>query len=300
MLSIPVKTREIPRFFLYGEPPRDSDAHFFHVETIAARSCRYDWKIGAHAHRDLHQFLVIRAGRGEMQAEASLRPFAAPALLIVPSGMIHGFTFERDTRGHVVTVAQALIEEFAQRDPAFAQLFDAAKCIELASDVFEAHEFEAAVEKLQRELVWPAAAQELAAEARLITALVAAVRAVADSDGSANQRRGPRAELVARFRTAIEENLRSGWSISRYAKALGVTASRLRAACLEIAGKPPARLLNDRLLLEAKRSLIYTNMTVGETAYALGFDDPAYFSRFFSQRVGQSPAAFRRHRSKHD
>jgi AraC family transcriptional activator of pobA len=39
---------------------------------------------------------------------------------------------------------------------------------------------------------------------------------------------------------------------------------------------------------------MYTNMTIAETAYDLGFSDPAYFSRFFSERVGMSPAEFRR------
>jgi AraC family transcriptional activator of pobA len=63
---------------------------------------------------------------------------------------------------------------------------------------------------------------------------------------------------------------------------------------LDVTGKPPTRLVHDRLLLEAKRSLTYTNMTIAETAYDLGFTDPAYFSRFFSERVGESPAAFRR------
>ncbi len=48
------------------------------------------------------------------------------------------------------------------------------------------------------------------------------------------------------------------------------------------------------MLLEAKRTLSYTNMTVAETAYYLGFADPAYFSRFFSKHAGQSPAAFRK------
>jgi AraC family transcriptional regulator, transcriptional activator of pobA len=103
-----------------------------------------------------------------------------------------------------------------------------------------------------------------------------------------------RAALVARFRERIESDLRTGLSIAQYAKALTVTPARLRAACLEITGKPPARILEDRLLLEAKRNLTYTNMTVAETAYYLGFTDPAYFSRFFSKHAGESPASFRK------
>jgi AraC family transcriptional activator of pobA len=99
---------------------------------------------------------------------------------------------------------------------------------------------------------------------------------------------------VARFRQAVEANLRAGWDLSRYAKSLGVTPTRLRDACLEVTGRPPTHIVHERLILEAKRSLKYTNMTIAETAYDLGFSDPAYFSRFFSERVGVSPAEFRR------
>jgi len=52
----------IPRFFLYGEPPRDAGERFLHVETIADRCRVNDWRIQPHAHRDLHQLLVIFAG----------------------------------------------------------------------------------------------------------------------------------------------------------------------------------------------------------------------------------------------
>ncbi|GAB3387028.1 hypothetical protein GCM10027514_28270 [Azotobacter armeniacus] len=52
-------------------------------------------------------------------------------------------------------------------------------------------------------------------------------------------------------------------------------------------------MIHQRLLLEAKRNLIYTTMTVNELSDALGFNDPAYFSRFFRRLAGQSPKAFR-------
>jgi AraC family transcriptional activator of pobA len=75
---------------------------------------------------------------------------------------------------------------------------------------------------------------------------------------------------------------------------LNVTSAKLRAACLEVTNKTPTRVLEERLLLEAKRNLTYTNMTVAQIAYYLGFADPAYFSRFFSKLAGESPAAFRK------
>jgi AraC family transcriptional regulator, transcriptional activator of pobA len=290
------KAAPVPRFFLYGEPPRAADERFVHIETIADRSRLYDWKIRPHTHRDLHQLLVILEGAGEMRAESSSHPFAAPALLIVPAGVVHAFAFHRDTRGYVVTVAETALSDLSRREPAFRALFDGAMPVDLTRSALEAHELEEAVVRLQREFQWAAPAHETATEARLVTLLVSAVRATHEITGTqrGSGTRGPRAALVARFRQAVESNLRSGWALNRYAKALSVTPAQLRAACLEVTGEPPTRIVHDRIVLEAKRTLMYTSMTVAETAYELGFSDPAYFSRFFSERVGCSPAEFRR------
>ena len=280
----------VPRFFLYGEPPRDADEGFLHVETIADRSQLYDWKIRPHAHRDLHQVLLILAGGGEMRAESESTPFQAPALLLVPATIVHAFHFERDTAGYVITLAERSLRDLAKREAAFSHVFDAVGCVQ----PLQTRELEEGVRGLQREVVWDAPARAIAVEARLVTVLVACVRALAEHSVAEMPERGPRAALVTRFRDAIEANFRSGWDVARYAKALRISPTRLRAACLDVTGKPPTRLVHDRLLLEAKRSLTYTNMTIAETAYDLGFTDPAYFSRFFSERIGESPAAFRR------
>jgi len=280
----------IPRFFLYGEPPRDADEGFLHVETIKDRSQLYDWKIRPHAHRDLHQVLLILAGGGEMRAESQLKAFKAPALLLVPATVVHAFAFERDTTGYVITLAERSLRDLTKREAAFSHVFGAVGCVQLT----HTEDLEDAVRGLQREVVWDAPARALAAEARLVTVLVAIVRELAEHAAAGMPERGPRAALVTRFRDAIEANFRSGWDMARYAKMLRVSPTRLRAACLDVTGKPPTHLVHDRLLLEAKRSLTYTNMTIAEIAYDLGFTDPAYFSRFFSERVGESPAAFRR------
>jgi AraC family transcriptional activator of pobA len=229
-----------------------------------------------------------------MRAENASHAFATPALLIVPAGVVHAFVFEKDTRGYVVTVAESAIAELAAREPAFRALFEAAMAVDLRHSGLEASELEEAVVRLQREFQWAAPAHVAATEARLATLLVGAVRATHQLQGTLRGTRGPRATLVARFREAVEANLRGGWEMKRYARALGVSPARLRDACLEVTGRPPTHVIHERLVLEAKRSLKYTNMTVAETAYDLGFSDPAYFSRFFSERVGMSPAEFRR------
>lgn len=284
----------IPRFFLYGEPPRDPGERFVHVETIADRSRLHDWRIQPHAHRDLHQLLVIFSGGGDMEAETQRETFRAPALLIVPAGTVHGFSFAEDTEGYVVTLADTLLRDLARDERSFRKLFDNAICSSMESDPVHFQELSDTVPKLRRELVWSAPASAAAATARLTTLLVSAVRALHQPSEGISAAGNARAALVARLREQIEIHLRGGWSIAQYAKALNVTPARLRAACLEVTGKTPMRVLEERLVLEAKRNLTYTNMTVAQTGYYLGFTDPAYFSRFFSKLAGESPAAFRK------
>jgi AraC family transcriptional activator of pobA len=284
----------IPRFFLYGEPPRDAGERFVHVETIADRSRVNHWRIQPHAHRDLHQLLVIFTGSGEMEAEIRRQQFRAPALLIVPAGVVHGFSFAEDTEGYVVTLADTLLRDLARDERSFRSLFADANCASLDADPVHLQEFADTLPKLRRELVWSAPASAAAATARLTTLLVSAVRALHQPSEVVSAASNARAALVARLREKIETHLRGGLSVAQYAKALNVTPARLRAACLEVTGKTPMRVLEERLVLEAKRNLTYTNMTVAQIAYYLGFTDPAYFSRFFSKLAGESPAAFRR------
>jgi AraC family transcriptional regulator, transcriptional activator of pobA len=284
----------IPRFFLYGEPPRDAGERFLHVETIADRSRVNHWKIQPHAHRDLHQLLLICTGSGEMEAETRRQLFRAPALLIVPAGVVHGFSFAADTEGYVVTLADTLLRDLSRDERSFRSLFADANCASLAEDPVHFQELADTLPKLRRELIWSAPASAAAATARLTTLLVGAVRALHQPAEVISAAGNARAALVARLREKIETHLRSGLSVTQYAKQLNVTPARLRAACIEVTGKTPMRVLEERLVLEAKRNLTYTNMTVAQIAYYLGFTDPAYFSRFFSKLAGESPAAFRR------
>ena len=77
-----------------------------------------------------------------------------------------------------------------------------------------------------------------------------------------------------------------------------MSAQRLNQACKARTGKTASELLHERLIVEAKRCLIYMDLNVAEIGYELGFEDPAYFSRVFRKETGEAPADFRaRHMS---
>ncbi|WP_247321158.1 helix-turn-helix domain-containing protein [Bradyrhizobium sp. 141] len=96
-----------------------------------------------------------------------------------------------------------------------------------------------------------------------------------------------------RFRELVEKHYRKHPPLDFYARELGVTTARLNACCRITTGKPSLALVNERLLTEAKRNLLYSDMSVDEIGATLGYEDPAYFNRFFSRKIGLSPGRFR-------
>lgn len=280
----------IPIFFLYGEPKRESGAHFLHVEPLAYRSKPSNWKIRPHAHTDLNHVLFINHGTGSMTADGVTTAFTSPCLLLLPARRVHGFSFAPNTAGWVLTIAEAYLRELIRRETDFSGLFNQAQCL-VAGDTGR---LELQLQALAQELVWNAPASTAAIEGNLLGILVAVLRQSHHAAREPLPLAGRTQELVARFRELIETRFRASSALPDYAAALCVTEGQLRRACLQITGQPPVALIHDRILLEAQMILVYTNMTIAETATYLGFHDAPYFTRFFTKRVGQSPREFRR------
>ncbi|WP_404709935.1 helix-turn-helix domain-containing protein [Sphingomonas sp. MMS24-J13] len=282
---LPAEAKPIPRYTLYDEPVRPADPRFIHVETIASRSAPRDWTIRSHAHRDLHQLLLIADGGGVMQAEAEQWRFGPASLLIAPAGLVHGYRFDPATRGHILSFADRLAHPDVAEQLASARAASIGKAA-LAID--------RQLARLGTELTAGGALGLLAGEALLSLVLVEAARALGAGEAGRSAVPGREAALVARFRRQIEARLGEGWSVAQHALALGVSVSRLRTACASASGQAPIRMLQDRTMIEARRLLTHGTAPVSAIAYALGFADPAYFSRWFARIEGVPPGEYRR------
>ncbi|MEH3159588.1 MAG: helix-turn-helix domain-containing protein [Sphingomonas taxi] len=283
--------RGVPHFYLYGEPHRAATEGFIHVEALDDRSRPSEWTIRAHAHADLVQLFVVAVGGGAMQADERELHFAAPAVLIVPAGVVHGFVWASDSAGMVMTMAQSYLAAMVDRHPDFGRIFAAPRAMQPGGETVAAMRTQ--LDILQRELGWSARGHHAAIEGALLSLLVTTLRGIAPETIDTRRPQGQQAAMVARYRERIGARFRLRESVAIHATALGVSESSLRAACRRIAGRSPAAMIDERAFLEAQRALLYTNISVAEIGYALGFADPAYFTRFFTRHAGQSPRRFR-------
>ncbi|MBT8233848.1 MAG: helix-turn-helix domain-containing protein [Saprospiraceae bacterium] len=100
-------------------------------------------------------------------------------------------------------------------------------------------------------------------------------------------------KLYHSFLLLIDENYFKEHAIQFYVNELRVNKRKLGSICKAFSKKTPKQILNERLMVEAKRMLLYTGNSSKEIAFGLGYEDPAYFSRFFKKYYGLSPREFK-------
>jgi len=101
------------------------------------------------------------------------------------------------------------------------------------------------------------------------------------------------AVLVRKFYQQIEKHFHEWQSLTPYANELGVTVNHLNDVVSEQTGKAAGEHIRSRRLLDAKRMLLYSELSVSEIGYRLGFKDPSYFTRFFRRYETSTPLGFR-------
>ncbi len=95
------------------------------------------------------------------------------------------------------------------------------------------------------------------------------------------------------FKDLLENNFTKIKSVSSYAEKLNVSEKRLNKATSKVLDKSPKELIDERILLEAKRLLVHGNKSIKEIGFELGFDEPTNFIKYFRRHIDKTPMEFR-------
>jgi AraC family transcriptional regulator, transcriptional activator of pobA len=99
--------------------------------------------------------------------------------------------------------------------------------------------------------------------------------------------------LVKSFKDLVEKKYSKSHQVKYYAEELNVTPNYLNEVIKASVNIPAKEFIQDRLILEAKRMVVFTGKSAKEIGFELGFDDPSHFSKFFKSNTGQSLLEFK-------
>ena len=281
-------TRPVPTYDLYGERSGDRPDFWLHSETIPSRSSLHRYEIGLHRHESFFQILYISAGSGDALFGGGRVTLAPPAIVTMPPAVDHGFRFSRDVDGYVFTILASHLRLAGEAgrfvsQPRVTPLDPADQDGAFVLATFERLAAEWALRRNGR--------TDLMAS-YLVAALTLTAR-LCGRDGPA-EGSGETARRMEQLNDLIQQHFRGRKPAAFYADELGISPTHLNRVVKAATGLTTCAYVGRKLIDEAKRELVFTEMPAQEIGLRLGFADPAYFSRYFLRETGRTPRAWRR------
>jgi AraC family transcriptional activator of pobA len=236
----------------------------------------------------------VREGTGHQLLDGERAAVRPHTITVVGRGQVHVFEEAAGVDGAVVRFGEELVFGDAARRAAPGWLLAGRGAHTVAVPPSDGELLEGVIRALAAEAALPPDAYAPDVLRHLVSVLLLWVERWYDA-GRTERRTADDAEiqLQRRFTAALETDFAKHHDAAHYADALGVPPAALSRALVQVTGRSTKELVLDRVMLEAARLLRYTDLSVGEVAFATGFADQLYFSRAFKRRFGLAPLAYR-------
>lgn len=242
-----------------------------------------------HKHSFYH-LLVVTAGKGWHEIDFQRYPLEAGRVFLMKPAQVHSWQIDKKAEGFVIEFE----EELFKAHPSFAgkieHLFQVLPDSLYIEDKKEFNEILTLCRSLLKEYQSKPPDYETLTSLELFAFLVRLSRI----KNLKLRPAAPAESFVTRFADLIERHYTRHHDVEFYASLLNITAKALTMKTSRLSGKSARAFIQDRLMLEARRQLAYSDLSISEIAARLGFEDANYFSRFFRLKTKRSPGAFRK------
>jgi AraC family transcriptional activator of pobA len=240
-----------------------------------------------HRHNGYFELIYLTAGEGVHVIDERRYPVEPPMLFVIRRDQVHCWELTTSGEGYVLIIRKELVDRLA--DGQLRSLFAAISkhtCLVLENTQAVTRLCEVLLETLpvSRETIPELAEWVLKALLGVLMEKARPlVRAVRESGG-----------LYEQFLRLLDEGSTLKRTVQYYAGLLHTTPQNLNNACRKAVARSATDVLEDFLLGEARRLLLYTHGTVAEIAFTLDFKDPSHFVKYFKRLTGQTPHHFRK------
>jgi len=284
------KIKEIPTLTIESVHP-DSDEHsrdfdFFRLEYFAKAINRLK---APHRHH-FYAFIIVTRGQGRHDIDFQSYNLKPNRLFLIAPNQIHAWKKLRDVKGFVIFFTDSFIAlskgrkimaswpVFRIDQPCYIDLSHEEAMKWITEALVIEREFDQS-DDFSRDAIFYSVGKLLVRASRLYQRL--------------KPKKKPQEEWLFTFQELIEKEFLNKKTPKEYAALMNITPNYLNSMCKQKSGKSAGELIRQRVLLEAKRLLAHTQLTIAEVAYKLNFVDNSYFGRYFKKYTGVTPESFR-------
>jgi AraC-like DNA-binding protein len=247
-----------------------------------------------HRH-DFYQIVLFTRGGGRHSIDFQQFEVTPHQVYYMAPGQIHTWEFDEETDGYLVNFNESFFTSFCH-NPHFVRDFPLFSSISGSAvntlDMSCCGEVEATFAQMLEEFEKKDADFKMDILRGMLSIILVRLSRVvprAYQEGVSKHN----LVLMRQFEILIEQHFREKRLPKEYAELMFVTPNHLNALTNSVVGKSAGELIRDRILLEAKRLLVNSDLMISQIAEMLNFEDNAYFTRFFKKYLGVTPEAFR-------
>ncbi|ASW76280.1 AraC family transcriptional regulator [Chryseobacterium piperi] len=238
-----------------------------------------------------HDFFIINLfehGKGSHTIDFIKYPIENHQIHLVFPGQVHQWVIEKETIGYQLMISREWFEGFLPALRFSWSYYQNHPVINVSEEMYQLllYEFKAIQKELNKETVFLDLIQK---RSEVIGLLISkSVEGVFKDFEIYNSN-----PIISKFQNFIDQYFKEERSVSFYAEKLNISANYLNIVCKKSLNTSASSLIQDRILLEAKRLLKVSEMSVKDIVYDLGFYDHASFSKFFKAQTGMTPSQFK-------
>ncbi len=242
-------------------------------------------------HRDNH-FLLMLATSGQFKLNIDFKEvaFSDPALFCVFPEQVHYIIEAQKPKGWIISFDPVVIDEEIKQ--LFERKFHSPILLESASDFYlSSVALLHLIEKSHLTIVNKYSNKSIHS---LLTAFLNSIASNLIFTSAIENTSGNRSTIIKdAFNQLLKQHYKTWKQPARYASKLSISVAHLNDTVKALTGSPVSVHIQQASILEAKRQLYFTNKSVKEIGYDVGYDEPVYFGKLFKKITNITPVAFR-------
>ena len=282
--AIPIRSLE--KSPLFGQSPSN-----FGIDILAPEPNQNQLIVPPHRH-DYYHIMLVKKGIGKHTIDFKRYPIHSSTMFFISPGQVHSLELDEAAEGYVISFNSS----FYHINENFQKLLDYPFFHSLNNSPF----INLNTEKEKIIALWDELYEEYQAQRKNKEKLLRALLDVLLIRAS-RVYHSPKDDTkpiymtyqLRKLETLIDQHFKEHRLLNDYAELMYISPRQLNSICKKGLNKTVVNLLHERLLIEAKRLLLFTNNSIHEIAYELGFADTSYFMRFFKKHTSSTADAYR-------